>query len=47
MVRVDMAAMSEDTRERFLELRGLEAMQQMTPFEREELDQLYREFGLR
>lgn len=46
MVKVDMAAMSDDTRDRFLELRGLEVMEQMTPFEREELDQLYREFSL-
>lgn len=46
MTNIDMASMSTDTRERFLELRGLEAMEQLTPFEQEELQQLRREFGI-
>lgn len=46
MVNMDMSAMSDDTRERFLELRGREAMGELDAFGREELDQLRREFGL-
>ena len=46
MVAVDMSSMSDDTRERFLDLSGLEAMDQLNGFEREELDQMRRVFGV-
>ena len=46
MVRVDMSSMSDDTRERFLDLSGLEAMDQLNDFERDELDQMRRVYGV-
>jgi hypothetical protein len=46
MVAIDMSSMSDDTRERFLDLSGLEAMGQLDAFGREELEQLRRVYGV-
>lgn len=46
MVNIDMSSMSDETRERFLELRVRESMGQLDAFGAEELDQIRREFGV-
>lgn len=46
MVYMDMSSMSDDTRERFLDLVGLETLDQITTFEQDELDQMRRVYGI-
>ena len=46
MVRIDMASMSEDTRERFEELRSREITGDIDDFARQELEQIRYEFGI-
>lgn len=46
MVNIDMAAMSDDTRERFEELTSREASGELDDFSRQELDQIRSEFGV-
>ncbi|CAN5329585.1 hypothetical protein BH09PAT4_BH09PAT4_06630 [soil metagenome] len=46
MVNIDMSSMSNEIRERFLELREREAMGQLDAFGAEELDQMRRVFAV-
>jgi len=46
MVNMDMSNMSDDTRERFLDLSGQEATGQLDAFGRDELEQLRRVYGV-
>lgn len=46
MVYMDMSRMSDDTRERFLDLVGYEALGQINDFEQEELRQLRRDYSI-